>query len=176
MPEGLLRNNNLSDLPDRDQAVRNLGLDPRDVVRIRGVAYPGGVTAANVQRIANSSGNFQQQIDTQNQDLNTIDPSAYVLRAGDTISGTWQNSGLIKANVLYSGISNRVPPSSDSLFSHNRDGQFELTATTINYALGLNTAQITDYNNTIMSGVLTPNKTFPMKINGVLYNLEACAL
>lgn len=176
MPEGLLRNNNLSDLPDREQAVRNLGLDPRDVVRIRGVAYPGGVTAANVQRIARSSGNFQQQLDTQNQALNTIDPSGYVLRAGDTISGTWTSYGFIQADVLYSGSVQRVPPSSDSLFSYNRDGQFELTATTITYASGLNTYNITDYNNTITSGVLTPNKTFPVKINGVLYNLEAAAL
>jgi hypothetical protein len=175
MPVGLLRDNNLSDLPDRQQALRNLGFSDTAIRNLNGVAFPGGVRAVDIQRISNSSGNYQGQLDGFNINLNSINFSQYVLRAGDTISGTWTNYGRIQARAFYANGVVRTP-STDSVFSHNRDGQFELTTATINYNRGVSTVNIADFDNAIMSGVLVPNKIMPVQINGVSYNLETVAL
>ena len=51
MTRGLVRKNNLSDLPDAEQARINLGLASADYNRIRGLYISAGVSNVDVQRI-----------------------------------------------------------------------------------------------------------------------------
>jgi hypothetical protein len=180
MPRGLVRDENLADLPNRDEALRNLGISIEDVERIRGAAFPYGVRPQDIQRIVASSGNFQNQLDTFNTQLNNltqpIGSGAYVLRAGDTISGTWTNTGgYIQASGIYQSGS-AATPSTDALFAHAADGTFELTTAVLRCPSGLSTERFIDHNNIIMSGTLTPNLLYPISINGVPYHIEAARL
>ena len=180
MPTGLVRSENLADLPNRDEALRNLGISIEDVERIRGAAFPYGVQPTDVQRIVASSGNFQTQLDDLNSTINTLNnpivSGAYVLKAGDTISGTWTNTGgYIQASGIYqSGV--QVTPSTDALFTHAADGTFQLTTSVLRCASGLVVERISNYDNIIMSGTLTPNLLYPFAINGVAYHIEAARL
>lgn len=177
MPTGLVRDNNLSDLPNRDVALNNLGISIDDVERIRGAAFPYGVRSTDIQRIVASSGNFQQQLDTLSSGINNFEKAvasgAYVLKAGDTIAGTWTNTGgYIQASGIYvNGV--QATPSTDSLFSHNQDGNFEITTSVVRLDKGVTVDRFIDHNNIIISGALTPNVLYPITINGVSYNLEA---
>lgn len=180
MPRGLVRSENLRDLPNRDTALQNLQISIQDVERIQGAAFPYGVQPQNVQRIAASSGNFQQQVDTYSQALyglnSNVGSGIYVRRSGDQITGTWTNSqGFIQASGIYvNGVA--ATPSTDSLFSHAADGTFEITTTVLRCASGITVERIIDHNNIVMSGTLTPNLIYPVTINGVSYNIEAARL
>ena len=180
MPRGLVRDNNLSDLPDKDQALKNLGISTQDIQTIRGAGFPYGVQPTDVQRIVNSSGNFQAQLDGLNTTINNLSAivasGTYVLRAGDTISGTWTNTGgYIQASGIYkNGVA--AIPSTDALFSHAADGTFEITTATLTCPSGLSTERFINHNNIIMSGTLTPNLLYPISINGVPYHIEAARL
>ena len=66
MTRGLVRKNNLSDLPSPEQARTNLGLATADYNRIRGLYASAGVSNFDIQRIAGSAGNYQQQINSIN--------------------------------------------------------------------------------------------------------------
>lgn len=180
MPIGLVRSENLADLPNRDEALRNLGISIEDVERIRGAAFPYGVQPTDVQRIVASSGNFQAQLDNLNSTINTLNnpivSGAYVLKAGDTISGTWTHTGgYIQASGIYqNGV--KVTPSTDALFTHAADGTFQLTTSVLRCASGLSVKRISNYDNIIMSGTLTPNLLYPIAINGAPYHIEAARL
>jgi hypothetical protein len=180
MPKGLVRDNNLSDLPNRDEALRNLGISREDLQRISGAAFPYGIRPQDVQRIVSSSGNFQAQLNTLNTTITAltsiVTSGTYVLRAGDTISGTWTNTGgYIQASGIYkNGVA--AIPSTDSLFAHAADGTFELTTASLNCPSGLSTERFIDHNNIIMSGTLTPNLLYPISINGAPYQIEAARL
>jgi hypothetical protein len=181
MPRGLVRDNNLSDLENRDQALINLGINIASVERIQGVAFPGGVEPTDIQRIAGSSGNFQDQIDGFNRtltgyDINIHVSGSYVPRAGGPIFGTWtQVEGYIQASGLYQSGS-QVTPSSDSLFTNSSDGTFTISTSSLRCDKGLSVEKFVDAGNIIMSGTLTPNVLYPITINGIAYNLEAARL
>lgn len=181
MPRGLVRDNNLSDLPNRDQALVNLGINIASVERIQGVAFPGGVEPTDIQRIAGSSGNFQNQIDGFNRTLNGYDVNihvsgSYVPRTGGPVFGTWtQVEGYIQASGLYQNGS-QVSQSTDTLFTHAADGTFKLTTSVLRCDKGLDVKKLVDAGNIIMSGTLTPNVLYPITINGIAYNLEAARL
>lgn len=180
MPTGLVRDRNLADLPNRDEALNNLGISIADVERIRGAAFPYGVQPTDVQRIVGSSGNYQAQLDTLNSAINDLErpvvSGAYVLKAGDTISGTWTNTlGYIQASGIYqNGV--QATPSTDALFTHAGDGTFLLTTPVLRCASGLTVERISNFDNVIMSGTLPANLLYPIAINGVAYHIEAARL
>ena len=173
MTKGLVRKNNLSDLPSPEQARINLGLATADYNRIRGLYSSAGVSNYDVQRIADSTGNYQQQIDAINATVSGITPALYADKAGDTISGVWTNIGLISAiDIRVSGI---TPQSSnDSLFVYDyQQSDFRLTTSAMVAPLGLTVEAIGDGGGVVFaSGVLT-NKLVPIMIAGVQFFLEA---
>jgi hypothetical protein len=59
MTRGLVRKNNLRDLINPERARINLGLQSNDYKRIKGLFLSSGLTNLDVQKIANSSTNFQ---------------------------------------------------------------------------------------------------------------------
>jgi hypothetical protein len=173
MTKGLVRKNNLSDLPSPEQARINLGLATADYNRIRGLYSSAGVSNYDVQRIAGSTGNYQQQIDAINATASGIVPALYADKAGDTISGVWTNIGRISAiDIKTSGVTPQA--SSDSLFVHDyQQGDFGLTTSTIVAPSGLTVEAISDGGGVVFaSGVLT-SKLVPIMIGGAQYFLEA---
>ena len=174
MTRGLVRKNNLSDLPSPEQARINLGLATADYNRIRGLFTSAGVSNVDVQRIAGSTGNYQTQINGLNATLSGIVPSLYVNRSGDTITSGWTNIGHIQpGSLVQSGVT--LSGSSDSLFSLVVSGlSFRLSTSSLICNSGLTVQGLSDNGNVeFASGVTSPNKLVPMQINGVQYFLEA---
>ena len=173
MTKGLVRQNNLSDLPSPEQARINLGLATADYDRIRGLYAGARVSNYDIQRIAGSVGNYQLQINTINTTISGITPALYANRAGDTISGVWTNIGRISAiDIKVSGITPQS--SSDSLFTYNyQQDDFRLTASGMTAPLGLTVEALSDGGGVVFaSGVLT-GKLVPITIEGVQFFLEA---
>jgi hypothetical protein len=173
MTRGLVRKNNLSDLPSPEQARINLGLATADYNRIRGLFTSAGVSNVDVQRITGSTSNFQLQINTLTTTLSRIVPSIYVARSGDTTTGTWTNTGYIQpASLIQSGTT--LGTSSDSLFSLTVSGlSFALSTSTLTMNLGLTVQGFRDNGNVVFASGVVANKLVPMRINGVPYFLEA---
>jgi len=173
MIKGLVRKNNLSDLESPEQARINLGLLTDDYNRIKGLYASAGVSNLEIQRIANSQGNYQTQIDSINTTINSIVPAAYANVSGDTISGTWTNVGQLGAfSVLVSGS----PPtaSSDSLFTHETaGGQFRLTTTTLIANKGLTVERLIASGNTVVASGVVVGKRIPITINNIPFFIEA---
>jgi hypothetical protein len=169
MTRGLVRKNNLSDLPDAEQARINLGLASADYNRIRGLYTSAGVSNVDVQRIGRSSSNFQQQIDT----LSGIVPSLYVARSGDTITSGWTNQGYIQpGSLIQSGVT--LGGSSDSLFTLTVSGlSYSLSTSALVCNLGLTVQGLVDNGSVVFASGVVPNKRVPVSINGVPYFLEA---
>jgi hypothetical protein len=173
MTRGLVRKNNLSDLPSPEQARINLGLATADYNRIRGLFTSAGVSNVDVQRIAGSTGNFQQQINSLSSTVSGIVPSLYVDRAGDTTTGTWTNTGYIQpVRVIQSGTV--LSGSSDSLFTLTVSGlSYALSTSTLTMNLGLTLQGLRDNGNVVFASGVTVNKRVPISVNGVPYFLEA---
>lgn len=173
MTRGLVRKNNLSDLPSAEQARINLGLATADYNRIRGLFTSAGVSNVDVQRIANSTSNFQGQINGLNATLSGIIPSLYASRSGDTISGSWANTGYIQpASVIASGTT--LSGSSDSLFTPTVSGlSYALSTSTLTMNLGLTLQGLRDNGNVVFASGVVANKQVPININGRPYFLEA---
>ncbi len=173
MARGLVRKNNFSDLPSPEQARINLGLATADYNRIRGLFTSAGVSNVDVQRIAGSTSNFQQQIDGLTGTLSGIVPSLYVARSGDTISGTWTNTGYIQPGTLVqNGVT--LGASSDSLFTLIVSGlSFALSTSTLTMNAGLTVQGLKDNGGVVYASGVVANKLIPMAINGVPYFLEA---
>jgi len=173
MTRGLVRKNNLSDLPSPEQARINLGLTTADYDRIRGLFTSAGVSNVDVQRIANSTGNFQQQIDGLTTTLSGIVPSLYVSRSGDTVSGTWTNAGYIQpGSLVQSGVT--LSGSSDALFTLSVSGlSYALSTSTLTMNSGLTVQGLRDNGGVVFASGVVANKLVPMRINGVPYFLEA---
>jgi hypothetical protein len=172
MTRGLVRTNNLSDLPDPIQARTNLGLATADYNRIRGLFASAGVSNVDVQRIAGSTSNFQQQINSISATVSGIDLSLYVDRTGDTITGEWTNIGRISAvSILQSGTT--PSPSSDALFTHEyQEGNFRLTTSTVNFAQGLTVEQFVDRGSVVLGSGISPDTLIPISIGGISFFLE----
>jgi hypothetical protein len=173
MTRGLVRKNNLSDLPSPEQARINLGLATADYNRIRGLFQSAGVTNIDVQRIAGSAGGYQAQINSINSTISGIIPALYANRAGDTLSGTWTNIGRMNAvNITVSGS----PPaqSTDALFVHDyQGGEFRLTASAMVAPSGLTVESISDGGGVVFASGVVTNKLVPITIGSIPYFLEA---
>ena len=173
MTRGLVRDNNLSDLADPIRARENLGLAAADYDSMRGLSLSAGVTNTDVQRIANSAGPYQPQLNAINVALSGVVPSLYASRSGDTISGTWTNTGYIQASgFIQSGTT--LGASSDALFSLTVSGlSFTLSTSGVTMNQGLTVQSFSNSGNTVAATGVTTNKLVPFKVNGVAYFLEA---
>ena len=173
MARGLVRKNNLSDLENAEQARINLGLASADYNRIRGLYTSAGVSNVDVQRIARSTSNFQQQIDSLSASLSGIVPSLYVTRSGDTITSGWTNQGYIQpGSLIQSGVT--LSGSSDSLFTLTVSGlSYSLSTSALVCNLGLTVQGLVDNGSVVFASGIVPNKRVPIGINGRSYFLEA---
>jgi len=173
MARGLVRKNNLSDLPSPEQARINLGLAPADLNRIKGLFSSAYVQPTEVQCIAGSSSNFQQQIDSINSTLSGIVPSLYVARSGDTIISGWTNTGFIQSSfVVQSGTT--LSGSTDSLFSLTVSGlSYSLSTATLVCNLGLTVQSFEDNGNVVFASGIVVNKEMPIRIGGRQFFIEA---
>ena len=173
MTKGLVRKNNLSDLDSPEQARINLGLATDDYNRIRGLYTSAGVSNLDVQRIARSTGNFQQQINSLNASLSGIVPSLYVALSGDTIASGWTNRGYIQpGSLVQSGTT--LSGSSDSLFTLTVSGlSYSLSTSSLVCNLGLTVQGLVDNGNAAFASGVVADRLVPVSINGVPYFLEA---
>lgn len=173
MTRGLVRKNNLSDLGSPEQARVNLGLATDDYNRIRGLYTSAGVSNVDVQRIARSTGNFQEQINSLNASLSGIVPSLYVARSGDTITSGWTNRGYIRpGSLVQSGTT--LSGSSDSLFALTVAGlSYSLSTSSLVCDLGLTVQGLVDNGNVVFASGVVADRLVPVSINGVPYFLEA---
>ena len=173
MTRGLVRKNNLSDLPSPEQARINLGLATADYNRIRGLFTSAGVSNVDVQRIAGSTSNFQQQINSISSTVSGIVPSLYMARSGDTATGTWTNTGYIQpTTVRQGGVT--LGLSSDSLFTLTVSGlSYALSTSALTMNLGLTVQGLKDNGGVVFASGVVANKRVPIAINGVPYFLEA---
>jgi hypothetical protein len=173
MVRGLVRNNNFSDLPSPEQARKNLGLVTADYRRIRGLFQSAGVTNVDIQRIAGSTGNYQDQINSINATVSGIDPTLFVNKSGDSIFGTWTNTGAMSAVGIR--VSGSTPqPSLDPLFSYDYQlGTFELTTATLSAPSGLTTEEIVDRGGVVFASGVVVDRLVPVKIGGIPFFLEA---
>lgn len=173
MTRGLVRKNNLSDLPSSEQARINLGLATADYDRIRGLFTSAGVSNVDVQRIAGSTSNFQQQINNLSTTLSGIVPSLYAARSGDTLSGTWTSVGYIQpGSLIQNGVT--LGLSSDSLFTLTVSGlSYALSTSTLTMNSGLTVQTLRDNGGVVFASGVVASKLVPIRINGVPYFLEA---
>ena len=173
MSRGLVRKNNLSDLENAEQARINLGLASADYNRIRGLYTSAGVSNVDVQGIARSTSNFQQQIDSLTASLSGIVPSLYVARSGDTITSGWTNQGYIQpGSLIQSGTT--LSGSSDSLFTLTVSGlSYSLSTSALVCNLGLTVQGLVDNGSVVFASGVVVNKRVPIRINGRSYFLEA---
>ena len=173
MTRGLVRKNNLSDVPSPEQARINLGLATADYNRIRGLYASAGVSNFDIQRIAGSAGNYQQQINSINGTVSGIVTALYADRAGDTLSGTWTNIGRMNAvSIKVSGIT--PAESTDALFVHDyQGGVSRLTASAMVAPSGLTVESISDGGGVVLASGVTTNKLVPITIGSIPYFLEA---
>lgn len=173
MARGLVRKNNLSDLVDPVQARVNLGLQVPDYKRIRGLVLSSGVNNFDVQKIANSSTNFQNQVNSSTSLLATITSSLYANETGDTLTGTWTNTGKIAANTIVSA-SIVLSGSTDVLFSRASSLsslQIE-TASGVIMPSGLSVNNLVSSGNVLMVSGQTVSRTMAIAINGVPYRID----
>lgn len=173
MARGLVRKNNLSDLPSPEQGRINLGLATADYNRIRGLYLSAGVSNVDVQFIAGSTSNYQGQINSLSVTLSGIIPSLYVNRNGDTISSGWTNTGyILPGSVVQSGIT--LSGSSDSLFALTVSGlNFALSASTLTMQSGVTIEGLSDNGSVVFASGVVTDKRVPIRIGGVPYFLEA---
>lgn len=168
---GLARNNNLSDLTNPIQARTNLGLSTADYNRIQGLWAVSGFSNLRLQRIAGSTGNYQNQINYANTTLAGINTALYANRSGDTLTGTWSNTGRITAgSLVVNGVT--LSPSTDSLFTQN-SGSFNLSATQfISMSSGLTVDGLVSDGAVTVSTLKPIANALTISINGVPYKLE----
>jgi hypothetical protein len=173
MTRGLVRKNNLSDLPSPEQARINLGLATADYNRIRGLSQSAEISNVDLQRIAGANGNYQAQINSINATVSGIVPSLYADKAGDALGGTWKNIGRISAvNIKVSGTTPQ--PSSDALFAHDyQGGEFKLSTSSMTAPSGLTVERFGDGGGVVFASGVTTNKLVPITIGSIQYFLEA---
>ena len=172
MARGLARKNNLSDLASAEEARANLGLATDDYNRIRGLFTSAGVSNVDVQRIANSTGNYQTQIDGLNASLSGIVPSSYVQLSGDTITSGWTNTGYIQASQFVQSGST-LSGSTDSLFTLSASGlSYSLSTSAMVCQQGFSFTSLLDNGNVVFSSGVTTSKRVPIGVNGVPYFVD----
>jgi hypothetical protein len=173
MTRGLVRKNNLSDLTAPERARINLGLQTNDYRRIRGLFLASGVTNVDVQRIANASSNFQNQVNSSTALLATITPALYADKIGDTLTGVWASRGKIGASgVVASGIT--LSGSTDALFIRSSplsSLQIE-TASGITMPSGLTVRAMVSSGNVVVESGKTVDSFLNIQVNGVPYRID----
>ena len=180
MTKGLKRINNLSDVPDKNKALINLGLLPEDYAALRGI-YPSlGIDFSVIGNIAGSAGNYQNQIDGITLSLSGVVLSGFVSKSGNnTIQGSWTNSG--GTISVSSGLPSGYPPSSDSLFAlsiENNEAVIVCSGLTTSSGLSFETLRGGSgmvSRATISSGT-SAFMLVPIQIGGVQYQVEAQAV
>lgn len=173
MTRGLVRKNNLSDLPDPIRARINLNLQTVDYQRIRGLFLSSGVSNVEIQKIANSSSNFQLQINASTAILATITPALYANKAGDVLTGTWTNRGKIGASgLVVSGIV--LSGSTDTLFARSSPlSSLQLeTASGVTIPSGLSLNNLVGSGNISVESGKTIANYMSIQVAGVPYRLE----
>jgi hypothetical protein len=170
---GLVRKNNLRDLIDPERARINLGLQVNDYKRIKGLFLSSGLTNLDVQKIANSSANFQDQVDSSAALLATITPVLYANKAGDTLTGTWTNNGKIGASgIVVSGVV--LSGSTDALFSRSSPlSSLQIqTASGVIMPSGLIVNNITSSGNVVVASGKVATIAMTISIRGVPYKID----
>ena len=173
MTRGLVRKNNLSDLTNAEQARINLGLQTNDYKRIKGLFLSSGLSNLDVQKIADSSANFQSQINASTGLLNTITPVLYANKAGDTLSGTWTNRGKIGASgIVVSGVTQSG--STDALFLRSSPlSSLQIAAASgVTMPSGLTVNHITSSGNVVTVSGKVATITMAISISGVPYKID----
>jgi hypothetical protein len=179
MTKGLKRSSNLSDVPNKEEALANLGLSIEDYRALRGI-YPSlNIDFSLIGNIANSEGNYQSQIDGIATVLSGIVPSGFVNKSGNSlISGSWSNGGSM---MVASGLPSGYAPSSDSLFSlsvENNEAVIVCSGLVIGSGISFNSLRAG--NNVLNSGVAASGlggySLAPIFIAGTQYFVEVRSL
>lgn len=168
MSRGLVQKNNLGDLLDPIQARTNLGLRTADYNRIRSLYTVAGLTNLSFQRIAGSTTNFQQQINSASTTITGINVNLYANKAGDTLTGTWTNTGTITASFF---VVDGLTPTTDSLFTMSLDGSISANQA-ITLGFGLETYGVVASGSVSTSTLKSTPNTIGISINGIPYRIE----
>lgn len=173
MTRGLVRKNNLSDLTNPEQARINLNLQTNDYRRIKGLSLSLGVSNVHIQQIANSSNNFQLQVNSSNASLATIVSNLYATKSGDALTGTWTNTGKIGARAfVVSGVT--LSESTDALFL--RSSPFSslqiTTASGVIIPSGLSVNNLTSSGNVVVASGKVATVTMAIQVRGLPYKID----
>lgn len=173
MTRGLVKKNNLSDLQNVEQARTNLGWATQDYIAIRGLYVSSGVRNTDIQKIANSNGNFQSQINASTTSLTSIVPALYASQSGDTLTGTWTNQGAINANAIINN-GTTLSGSISALFSRSLPlSSFGLeTLSGITIASGVSVDRLLVSDNMIVSSGISETSKISIQVNGVDYKID----
>lgn len=173
MTRGLVRKNNLSDLTNPEQARINLNLQTNDYRRIKGLSLSLGVSNVHIQQIANSSNNFQLQVNSSNASLATIVSNLYATKSGDTLTGTWTNTGKIGASgLVVSGVT--LSGSTDALFSRSSPlSSLQITtASGVLIPSGLTVNNLTSSGNVAIASGKVTTVTMAIEVKGFPYKID----
>ena len=175
MTKGLARANNLSDVPDKKQALANLGLAPDDYTALKGLYTTAGIDFSVIGGIAGSIGNYQAQIDAISGTVAGVTVANFVNRQGNgTISGNWTSSGGYFS--VASGLPSGFLPSSDSLFVLSiENGEAVISASGIT-ASGFSFSSWRQSATTVSQQAISTGigelRLIPIEINGTVYYME----
>jgi hypothetical protein len=135
--------------------------------------FQSGISNREVQYIAGSTANYQNQLTSANASLSGITLDNAVSRSGDTISGTWTNTGSVGAQqVVFSG--GTPTASTCAVFTHQSgEGQFRLTASSVTANNGITVERLVDSGNTVVASGVVPTRRIPITIAGTTYFMEA---
>jgi hypothetical protein len=135
--------------------------------------FQSGISNREVQYIVGSTVNYQNQLTSANASLSGITLDNAVSRSGDTISGTWTNTGAIGAQqVVFSG--GTPTASTCAVFTHQSgEGQFRLTASSVTANNGIRVERLVDSGNTVVASGVVPTRRIPITIAGTTYFMEA---
>jgi len=176
MTKGLKRNNNLSDVPDKEKALVNLGLLPADYEAIANLYIGDEIDFSAIGNIAGSAGNYQSQLDIISTTLSGITPSGLLNQQGGAIQGNWTHIGGI--TILGSGLPSGFPPSSDPLFVLSiENGEPVITASGL-VVSGLNFQGIRQGSGLVMLSGVPSGATVlaPLQIAGTSYFIQGQAI
>jgi hypothetical protein len=135
--------------------------------------FQSGISNREVQYIAGSAANYQNQLTSANASLSGITLDNAVSRSGDTIGGTWTNTGSVGAQqVVFSG--GTPTASTCAVFTHQSgEGQFRLTASSVTANNGITVERLVDSGNTVVASGVVPTRRIPITIAGTTYFMEA---
>jgi len=175
MTKGLVRSNNLSDVPDKKQAVINLGLALEDYAALKGLYTTASLDFAVVGGIAGSEGNYQAQIDAISGSIAGVVLSGFVNRQGNgAISGNWTNTGGYFS--VASGLPSGFSPSSDSHFVLSiENGEAVISASGITasgFSFSSWRQSATTVSQQAISTGVSELRLIPVEINGTIYYME----